>query len=104
MKKAGRGSILHDGWTSNDIHYIALFAAYAIKEGMKEEVITSLLSVSPMAAYTTDGSSSNEETIQFNASTHASHFEKVLSEFHLTLKIWAMNQNADNCPVNIKVA
>ena len=30
MKLAGKGSILHDGWTCAGVHYIALFACYLL--------------------------------------------------------------------------
>ena len=62
MKAAGRGSILHDGWTCAGVHYVALFACYPklkeakVKLEKKEEnveendgVLLSLVSLSPMA-------------------------------------------------------
>ena len=37
MKKAGRGSILHDGWTCTGVHYIAIFACYTLTGEVKQE-------------------------------------------------------------------
>ena len=36
MKAAGRGSILHDGWTSAGVHYIALLPVILLEESKIE--------------------------------------------------------------------
>ena len=33
MKDATRGSILHDGWTKNGVHFVAIFSCYIKKVG-----------------------------------------------------------------------
>lgn len=54
MKVAQRGSILHDGWTCNRVHYLELLASYVKISKHRKEIVTSLISISPMANYTLD--------------------------------------------------
>ncbi len=56
MKEAGRGAIVHDGWTKCGIHFKALFATYRARRERiidgalvsKRVTVISLLSVSPL--------------------------------------------------------
>ena len=122
LKLAGKGSILHDGWTCAGVHYIALFACYLLpklkKEGKEDgcedgtdgsKVRLSLISVSPMArTEAADGESElevlDETAVNFSARTHAEHIRNVFRYYDLDVETWAVCQTADNCSVNLKVA
>ena len=32
MKAAGRGALMHDGWTLSGVHYVGCFAVYVIHQ------------------------------------------------------------------------
>ena len=114
MKQAGRGSILHDGWTCAGVHYIGLFACYVLSEDVngvkKDSIQLSLLSVSPMARTESgedskDGKEVYDETaVNFNAETCAEHIRNIFRYYGLDVEEWAVCQMANNCSVNLKVA
>ena len=108
MQTAGRGSIVHDGWSKRGIHYLALFATYpATRVEMVNELFTevtknviSLLSVSPLHANTAwaasdsdsdsdsnsdldseDGEDKFVEAVEFTAAVHKSQIVDVLKSF-----------------------
>ena len=122
LKLAGKGSILHDGWTCAGVHYIALFACYLLpklkKEGKEDgcedgtdgsKVRLSLISVSPMARTEAADEESelevlDETAVNFSARTHAKHIRNVFHYYDLDVETWVVCQTADNCSVNLKVA
>eukprot|EP00957_Ditylum_brightwellii_P203623 15335495-Ditylum_brightwellii.AAC.1 len=77
LKKAGRGSILHDGLTQDNTHWVALFTIYNItthqvisKKKRKVELPTVfLLSVDPLA-HIEGGEAQDELVVDFNAKNH----------------------------------
>ena len=56
MAEAGRGSILHDGWSKNGMHYVGVYACYINKANLSasknkiksEQPQLVLLACSPM--------------------------------------------------------
>ena len=118
MKRCGKGSILHDGWTCAGVHYIALFACYSLeRQRLKQEkeepdddgVQLSLLSVSPMARTESVEDEKelevfDETAVNFSSQTHAEHIRNVFRYYGVDVEDWAVCQTADNCSVNLKVA
>ena len=120
LKNAGRGAIMHDGWTLSGVHYIGLFACYmrnikSYVEGRKQLTAVptvTLLSCSPMAKIddtdtedtevaTTD--TANQMSSQFNAQTHVEHFCEIFTEYYdIALSDWAKAAIADNTTTNRK--
>ena len=126
MKAAGKGSILHDGWTCAGVHYIAILACYPYTAGVKVKEETkqgdhevepengirlSLVSVSPMARTEDCAEGDDDEAevfdetaVNFSSATHAEHIRNVFRYYGIDVEDWAVCQTADNCSVNLKVA
>lgn len=116
-----KGSIMYDGWTHNNTHFVAIYGCYMRKivdcgfaaQSKDAELCVNLLSVSPMAKFR-DPNSRNEtdvdgddveETTVFNAQTQVNHFEEVFKEFYdVDIRDWAICQTADDVAVNKKIA
>ena len=99
MKAAGRGSILHDGWSKFGDHYFALYASYMATRcevnedgggGLKKvrKAVTSLLSVSPLHVLEKDNNEEEdeednlEEAATFTSQVHMEHIKDVFSTFY----------------------
>lgn len=132
MQQAGRGSIVHDGWTKRGVHYLGLFATYQATrlvhaDGMMTKVtapVISLLSVSPLhdnsaiddsdeedEEHDIDGNDDDsrtdvQEAVEFTAQVHKNHIVDVLKHFYgiKNPKDWITNQTADSASVNVKLA
>ena len=116
MKTAGRGSILHDGWSKNGTHYVGLFACYLREVGhinhrnkliniMTPEVV--LLSCAPMSQVAEIEDEENEEDVEeatsFNAEVHAHHIRSTFNYYQdIEFDCWVKAQTADNAKVNVK--
>ena len=100
MAEAGRGSILHDGWTKYGIHFVCLYACYmkkVIMSSLKSETKSEqpqlvLLACSPMYQIEDEDEANNEdeeedqeegqegkiEAVKFTATVHANFIKKNL--------------------------
>ena len=123
MEKAGRGTILHDGWSKNGVHYIAVFACF-MKEVSeyrdKVEVSTLvpelvLLACSPMASLSNDPTDTlsdkekeeedDKEAVKFTAEVHANFIKEIFKFYTATdSQTWIKAQTANNGAVNQKIA
>jgi hypothetical protein len=121
MRKAGKGAIMHDGWSCNGVHYVGLIACfnnpltskhYGYK-GSDSNVELCLLSCSPMQNSDSDDDSDDDDDIDeslhdyatnFTAETHIKYFEDMFLYYGCNLRDWAICQIADNCSVNKKIA
>ena len=129
MKKAGRGSIIHDGWSKFGEHYFGLFASY---EAERWEVdkgcgsvkivkgpIISLLSLSPLHVFSDkyEGvdddappqkereSRDVEVAANFTSEVHRDQIVDVMKQFyHIDIEEWLTCQTADNVSSNKKLA
>lgn len=123
MKKSRRGTILHDGWSKNGVHYVAIYACF-MKEvseyrnkvqvkGVVPELV--LLACSPMASLSNeekvassdneDDEEDNEEAVKFTAEVHA-NFIKETFQYYSAIDYckWIKAQTADNAAVNKQIA
>ena len=48
MKEAGCGSILHDGWSQNSIHFVGLFACYKRMQDISPTIVLLVSVRSPL--------------------------------------------------------
>jgi len=111
MKEAGCGSILHDGWSHNSVHYVGLFASFIKKIDSTPRLV--LLSVSPLANRTDEDESASdssseadieEQVVEFNAENHVRHFREMFDFYNISINDWVICQTCDNAPVNKKIA
>jgi hypothetical protein len=98
------GAIMHDAWTRDGVHYVAMFGCY-IKEKKNDDKPASccnLLAVSPMP--TTD-EKSGTEAVRFRADVFLNFFESTLNDFYnIDIRTWCKAIIADNTSTNRKVA
>ena len=123
MKMAGRGSILHDGWSKNGVHYVAIYGCFMkeVSEFRNHKKIQYevpelvLLACSPMASLLKDDKdtlSDNEgdkedekEAVKFTAEVHANFIKETFKYYdRINFKEWTKAQTADNVAVNRKIA
>eukprot|EP00957_Ditylum_brightwellii_P035804 2714716-Ditylum_brightwellii.AAC.1 len=117
MEKAGKGSILHDGWSKMGVHYVGLFACYNKKQTLihKKEIKENnvpeiaLLSMSTLAnkeIESEDGKTEldTNEVVNFNAENHCHHSREMFDFYDLNLETWVICQTADNAAVTKKIA
>eukprot|EP00171_Calliarthron_tuberculosum_P003916 IDg3916t1 len=105
--RSTKGAIIHDGWTDCGVHYVGLFASYCLQAGSGSQVVTPLLSMSPMAKVCScDRSTCScvDETTSFDAATHASHIKDIFHLFNIDLERWTVCQITDNCAVNLRIS
>jgi hypothetical protein len=112
MREAGCGALMHDAWTKVDVHYIGIFACYMRNINIvvdnqkvsKKEATSALLSVSPMASKSNDGTTGEDDASTFDAWTMKEHFENLLLQFYnVNVYDWVKAIIADNAQVNIKL-
>ena len=86
METAGRVTILHDGWSKNSVHYVAIYACYMREVRCNNQKIVKITNIpqlvllvcSPMACIATEDEESSdneekekvEESITFTAEVH----------------------------------
>ncbi len=110
-----KGSIMYDGWTHDNTHYLGVFAVYMKKirvfrnneESFVEQLAIPLLSASPIGQYVEEydtESLPSKETTEFNSTAHVCQLESVFNYFHLNVCEWAVCQVADNCSTNRRIA
>jgi hypothetical protein len=105
-----RGALMFDGWSVNNMHYVAVYGCYMRKHKVllrgrvtyMEEVAVDLLAMSPMPAVDPDAPVT-AETTTFNAAAHRTFFENTLGYYGLDTD-WIVCLIGDNCSVNLKLA
>eukprot|EP00171_Calliarthron_tuberculosum_P009475 IDg9475t1 len=105
--RATKGAIMHDGWTDCGVHYVGLFAVYCRKSNSRSEVVSPLLSMSPMAKICKCDASSClciAETTRFDAVTHAAHIRDIFRIYDVNFEMWTVCQITDNCSVNSRIS
>lgn len=110
LQAAGCGALMHDAWTKFSTHYMAFFACYMRKVKVKkhgdwvfeEQPECTLLSVAPMASFTSDGESTDDEAANFTAKTMKHHITNIAKDYYgIILAAWLICCISDNTAVNI---
>ena len=93
VMKDTQGAIVHDGWTSNEMHYFGVFASFMEQatvtrdgvESVEQEHRFPLLSVSPLTEDTdSEPLQSDHETNFFDSATHVHASKLFLNATRLT--------------------
>ena len=121
MKDAGRGAIMHDGWSKFGVHYLGVMAVYVkttrIKKSTQsyeiDEVKVVLLSVAPMLRHTAvmadhvdhdDDNPADQVAVTLCATTMNVHVQSTLRKFYRTSWSWVKCLNTDRASVNLAAA
>lgn len=107
-----QGSILHDGWSHNGMHYFGVFASFMrkvpiVRNGVEcdvEELCLVLISVSPLSKEVVDGNVSEDEAERFDADAHLRHLKEIFAFYDQDVYNWVLCSIADNAPVNKRLA
>ena len=108
-----KGAVMYDGWSSNGVHFIGIFALYMRKiqsYGQKKtvgqkELCLNLISFSPMSKVNAGKSSDNDEEAEtFNAVTHTNQMKEIFLYYGVHLSKWVVCQVADSATINRRIA
>ena len=120
MASAGRGTLMHDGWSKFGTHFLALMGIYVVKKKVKfgsnskdsfvEETKIVLLSVSPVLRpelpdiVDYDNDDPNPVLVTNNAEAMLHHVIGILKEYYNVDWSWVMAIHSDRAAVCIKMA